>query len=298
MSAGTQQNSSPCFSSSTPPNNNKDVTNKANPVLSWGQDKSHVFLTITHSNVETTKDTLDKGAALTCRILSVNPGQKDQKFPDIESKTGSVLWIDGPSHHLTLPLYSSIDIEHSSFRILGDGVTSSAVLKKTVPRNWPRLAQSPQKLHFVKIDWSKWVDNDEDECETHGNADHVLWSADNSATNDSLSSNGEHRSSINDQLSSQHQTNQEPLKLTTTISDRSVQNISPLIPFGEGSSTAIPIETQDCRDLSGDDVPSLLNIQETEKYWKTCLTTPQRLYTLARMWNVIPIGERPVSNGE
>ena len=49
---------------------------------------------------------------------------------------------------------------------------------------WPRLAQTSQKLHNVKIDWERWVDDDEEDFEDI-KAKHVSTDSDVDSSSDS-----------------------------------------------------------------------------------------------------------------
>lgn len=88
---------------------------------------------------------------------------------------------------------------------------------------------------------------------------------------------------------------QEEPTANMQAANESWQPVPPLAPLGEGSSTTIAIEQNDCRDLSKDSVPSLHDKNMFLEYWTCSLTTPQRLYTITRMWNAVPHEERPVS---
>lgn len=208
-------------------------TTKLNPILLWGQSRSQIFLTITCQGATD---------APTCQITK----SRDN------GSSGDSLWIEGSKHALSLSLFSKVS-QSCSPKTLNDGVTS-IVLQKDVQQVWPRLTESSQKFHFIRIDWSKWVDDDgEGDC-----------------------------SSV------------EPQYNDDNISSI-INHPPPLIPFGDDSSTSIPIEPVDCRDLSSDWVPSISDAPHMfEEYWQNRLTMAQRLHTLTSMWNAIPQQQRPV----
>lgn len=118
--------------------------NKLNPLISWAQDRSHVFLVITcRSDSSSSSDAQHHGSnsssTASCHVV------QSEAQPSI----GDSLCVDGPFHYLSLQLFDSVVVAESTFKPSLDGVTTSAVLKKSVPCKWPRLAKTSQKLHFV-----------------------------------------------------------------------------------------------------------------------------------------------------
>lgn len=110
------------------------------PVL-WAQRKQGVFLTIC---VEDCKD------------------------PSIEMKEDKVHFkgVGGPDkkeYEMDLDLYENIDPEKSSHKNKGRVIEFE--LKKANESFWPRLTKSTDKKHWIKVDFSRWKDEDDSEDE-------------------------------------------------------------------------------------------------------------------------------------
>lgn len=66
------------------------------------------------------------------------------------------------NYHFTLPLYDTIDRDRCTYKLSPSRV--DIVLEKAVPGCWwPRLTGTPQKPHWLKIDFDKWRPSKEDE---------------------------------------------------------------------------------------------------------------------------------------
>jgi hypothetical protein len=59
-------------------------------------------------------------------------------------------------------LYSDIDEAQSKFVVRPRGV-EIALAKKDSAIWWPRLVKGASKLHWLTVDWSRWVDSSDDE---------------------------------------------------------------------------------------------------------------------------------------
>lgn len=70
---------------------------------------------------------------------------------------------DHDQYDLNLEFYDEIDPENSRKHEAGNAI--SLVLRKKTLRAeyWPRLLKDKVKLHYVKTDFDKWVDEDEQE---------------------------------------------------------------------------------------------------------------------------------------
>lgn len=67
----------------------------------------------------------------------------------------------GQDYNFTLPLYEAIDKSRCTHKVTASRV--DIVLEKEVEEWWPRLTSTPQKPHFLKIDFDKWRPSKEDE---------------------------------------------------------------------------------------------------------------------------------------
>ncbi|KAI5858044.1 HSP20-like chaperone [Tricharina praecox] len=121
------------------------------PEVLWAQrssidddEKNVVYLTITAADIP--KDSLK--VELTATKLSFSGENKWRKYA------------------LDLEFYAEIDEKLSKTHHSGRGVEFVLRKKEIKAEFWPRLAKEPKKLQFIKTDFNKWVDEDEqDEAE-------------------------------------------------------------------------------------------------------------------------------------
>jgi len=74
---------------------------------------------------------------------------------------------DKKSYENNLDLYGEIDAEKSRKFIRDRNIEILLVRKESGPY-WPHLLQSKTKQHWLKVDFSKWKDEDDDEEEEGG----------------------------------------------------------------------------------------------------------------------------------
>ncbi|KAI5795062.1 HSP20-like chaperone [Geopyxis carbonaria] len=67
------------------------------------------------------------------------------------------------SYALELEFYAEVDVEESTSHHSGRGVEYKLRKKEAKDEFWPRLAKEPKRLQFIKTDFDKWVDEDEQE---------------------------------------------------------------------------------------------------------------------------------------
>lgn len=75
------------------------------------------------------------------------------------SFTGTTL--KGVKYHVSLGLYAEIDPENSKVNHTARGVELVLRKKELKAEYWPRLLKESKKAHFLKTDFDKWVDEDE-----------------------------------------------------------------------------------------------------------------------------------------
>ena len=67
-------------------------------------------------------------------------------------------------------LFDEVDVEQSKWNTKGRNIILNIVKKNTEAEHWPRLTKDKIKNQHIQIDWSKWVDEDEeDEAKPMGN---------------------------------------------------------------------------------------------------------------------------------
>ncbi|KAM0325383.1 hypothetical protein ACHAQA_007368 [Verticillium albo-atrum] len=123
---------------------------KSTPEVLWAQrssasdaTKNFVYLTITVPDVPASSLKLDlKPTGLTF------DGHSDTLKRDF---------------HLDLELYGEIDTEESKVNHTGKNIELKLQKKELKEEYWPRLLKESKKVHFLKTNFDKWVDEDEQE---------------------------------------------------------------------------------------------------------------------------------------
>jgi len=120
------------------------ASNPLPPPVMWAQRRPGVFLTI-------------------CL--------EDCKDPVVEVKTSGVHFkgtggTDKKEYELELELFDEIDPDKSSHKNKGRVIEFE--LKKSKDSYWPRLTKGSEKKHWLKVDFSRWKDEDDSEDEGMG----------------------------------------------------------------------------------------------------------------------------------
>ncbi|PHH90103.1 hypothetical protein CDD83_4528 [Cordyceps sp. RAO-2017] len=64
-------------------------------------------------------------------------------------------------YHVELDFYADIDPEESKINHTSKNIEMKLQKKELKEEYWPRLLKDAKKLHFLKTDFDKWVDEDE-----------------------------------------------------------------------------------------------------------------------------------------
>lgn len=64
-------------------------------------------------------------------------------------------------YHVKLDFYAEIDVEESKTNHTAKNIEFKLQKKELGEEYWPRLLKESQRLHFLKTDFDKWVDEDE-----------------------------------------------------------------------------------------------------------------------------------------
>ncbi|KAL5347225.1 p23 chaperone protein wos2 [Pseudogymnoascus australis] len=67
------------------------------------------------------------------------------------------------SYHVELELFAEIDVENSKINHTSKNVELVLRKKEAKEEFWPRLLKDSKKVHYLKTDFDKWVDEDEQE---------------------------------------------------------------------------------------------------------------------------------------
>ena len=110
------------------------------PRVLWAQRKDIVYLTIEVFEVKEEK-------------IEINE--------NIVNFSG-VRGTDGAKFAVKLELFGSLDAEKSKISV-GHREIALVLAKSEAGPFWPRLLKSNQKMHFIHTDFSKWIDEDEED---------------------------------------------------------------------------------------------------------------------------------------
>ncbi|KAI4233979.1 MAG: hypothetical protein L6R40_006905 [Gallowayella cf. fulva] len=124
------------------------MSTQTTPEVSWAQrssstdaEKNYIYLTIAAPDVpKIDVDLKPTGLTFT--------GHSDTK------KT---------TYHVELEFYAEIDVENSKTHHTSRDVFFVLRKKEMKEEYWPRLLKESKKIHFLKTDFDKWVDEDEQE---------------------------------------------------------------------------------------------------------------------------------------
>lgn len=118
------------------------------PVVAWAQRsnatdpaKNIVYLTIE------VQDPIDVKLDLTATHLVFSAQSSDK----------------ATQYELNLEFFAEIDPEQSRQHIAGNKISLVLRKKEAQEEFWPRLLKEKVKLHYIKTDFDKWVDEDEQE---------------------------------------------------------------------------------------------------------------------------------------
>ncbi|CDW90495.1 UNKNOWN [Stylonychia lemnae] len=108
--------------------------------MKWAQRKDRVFITIELADFENQKIELTPEGQLKFQADSHN----------------NVYAFD-------LGLFDQVDVEQSKWNTKGRNIILNISKKNTDTDHWPRLTKEKTKNAHIQIDWSKWVDEDEED---------------------------------------------------------------------------------------------------------------------------------------
>jgi len=120
------------------------------PEVKWAQRKDKVFLSVYVED---------------CKEPKINLEDKSFSF---SGKGGS----KAQEYAVKLDLFGEVDVKESKQANLGRNWFFTFKKKDTEAPFWPRLTKEKQKLHFLKVDFSRW--QDEDDSDTEEKEDHNL----------------------------------------------------------------------------------------------------------------------------
>ncbi|KAF2266942.1 HSP20-like chaperone [Lojkania enalia] len=122
------------------------------PEVLWAQrsstsepEKNYVFLTIVASDVPESDLKLD-----------LQPTKLSFKGTSTSKHVTYALDID---------LFAEIDPKESKIHHTGRGIEMVLRKKELKEEYWPRLLKDPAKVHYLKTDFDKWVDEDEQDAQ-------------------------------------------------------------------------------------------------------------------------------------
>ena len=108
-----------------------------NPQILWAQDRKSIFLTFE------IRDIKEQNIKFSEKNISIQGRNDKNEF------------------NISIDLYSEINCEESTWSIKPKGIICT--LNKNVEKFWSKL--SPVKMNNLKIDWTKWVNEDDSDLE-------------------------------------------------------------------------------------------------------------------------------------
>lgn len=109
------------------------------PVL-WAQRKDHVYVTI----------------GIECKTPNIKIEKDSIYFQGVNAQDSKV-------HEVTISLYSSIDPKNSTYDSKGRCIQMVLSKENMDAPYWPSLTSDKKKPHYLKIDFNKWRDEDEED---------------------------------------------------------------------------------------------------------------------------------------
>jgi CS domain len=90
----------------------------------------------------------------------------EKEKPNVQLNEDSLLFEsthEGKHYKVELPFHDKVDVETSKYDVRPRYV--EFVIKKAAGGGeyWPRLLNNKNKYHWLKVDWNKWKDEDEDD---------------------------------------------------------------------------------------------------------------------------------------
>jgi prostaglandin-E synthase len=119
-------------------------TGVSTPNVKWAQRKDKLFVTIDAVEV---------------------------KNPEIDIVDGKTLKFKGSDSNHTyafeLELYDEVVKEESKFSLASRNIFLN-IKKKTKGPYWPRLTKNSQKLNWLQVDWTHYIDEEDEEEDSKG----------------------------------------------------------------------------------------------------------------------------------
>ncbi|KAL1969673.1 hypothetical protein VTN77DRAFT_8226 [Rasamsonia byssochlamydoides] len=107
----------------------------------------------------------DSDATRNFLYVSLNVPDVPKSSADLNITASTVSFtgtnMKGIKYHVSLELYAEIDPENSKVNHTARGVELVLRKKELKKEYWPRLLKETKKVHFLKTDFDKWVDEDE-----------------------------------------------------------------------------------------------------------------------------------------
>jgi len=112
--------------------------------VTWAMRPESVFLTICVPD---------------CKDVTVNISETTVYFKGTDA--------DNKTYENNMELYEEVDVEKSK-KAIRDRNIEVLLIRKEKGAYWPRLLKTKDKQHWLKVDFSKWKDEDDDEEDGEG----------------------------------------------------------------------------------------------------------------------------------
>merc|ERR1711928_265632 len=116
-------------------------------------------------------------------LVSLTLNLEDCKSPEITVEPTKVYFkgTGGPDkklHEVTIELFNEIDTEESKYSVRDRSIEFFLKKKEEGPY-WPSLMKEKKKVHWLKIDFNRWRDEDDSDPEDNGESEDLDENASN-----------------------------------------------------------------------------------------------------------------------
>jgi len=106
-------------------------------------------------------------------LVYVNIILEDSKEPTLKIEKNKLVFKgkggpDQKDHELNIELFSDVKPDDSKFIVRARGTEIVLIKEDQEASYWPRLTKEQKKYHWLKVDFSKWKDEDESDDESAG----------------------------------------------------------------------------------------------------------------------------------
>lgn len=139
------------------------------PEIKWAQRKDRLFVTIELADFENQKIDLTPDGSLKFQYVLFLPLYLLKYLYLVFNVFAfvNIIIFRAESHNnlyaFEIQLFDEVDVDQSKWNTKGRNIILNIAKKNTDAEHWPRLTKDKIKNSHIQIDWSKWVDEDEED---------------------------------------------------------------------------------------------------------------------------------------